>query len=202
MNTPSFPLQSFFIAGLLGAAFFMGGCATTYIKPEATTNPAPREKFSAFQHFEIRPIQVAAAYAENEANQRAEKKIQENLNLRIEPMIDAWNTASAGTEPGRTLVIEPEITQIKFINGSARVWAGAWAGSSAVIMRVTYRDKDSGAVIARPEFYQRAAAMGGAWSFGATDNNMLVRIAILVSDYTEKNYAEAVGGPTGAEEEP
>jgi hypothetical protein len=201
MLIPALFPRSLLPAGLLTAAVFMAGCATTYIKPDAMTNPAPREKFAAFQHFEVQPIALARDYAANEANQKAHKKIQENLDLRLDPLIAAWNTAGAAVSPSRTLVIEPEIVQIKFINGSARVWAGAWAGSSAVIMRVTYRDKASGEVIAHPEFYQRAAAMGGAWSFGATDNNMLVRIAALVSDYTQKNYAEAIGGRTGAEKE-
>ena len=57
--------------------------------------------------------------------------------------------------------------------------------------------QESGDTIAYPEFYQRAAAMGGAYTVGVTDNLMLVRIANLLVEYLKSNYETAVGGPTG-----
>ena len=54
-------------------------------------------------------------------------------------------------------------------------------------------------MIASPLFFARAAAIGGRWTFGVTDNLMLVRIADRFTDYLAANYATAVGGPTGAE---
>jgi hypothetical protein len=38
--------------------------------------------------------------------------------------------------------------------------------------------------------------MGAAWSFGATDKAMLIRIGSMVTDYLQKNYSQAVGGST------
>jgi hypothetical protein len=98
----------------------------------------------------------------------------------------------------RTLVIKPVISEVKFISGGKRFWAGALAGSSAVILDVTFTEKETGKLIAKPTFYARAAAMGGAWSIGSTDNVMLVRIAGRLTDYLAANYAAAVGGPSGA----
>jgi hypothetical protein len=65
-------------------------------------------------------------------------------------------------------------------------------------MRVTYTDESTGAVVASPVFYQHASAMGGVWSIGGSDNAMLSRVASLITTYTKDNYADAVGGPTGA----
>lgn len=180
-------------------ALITAGCATTYISTDSTTNPPPHEAFASFQHFEVSPIEMGAPYAGQEANDKALVKIQENLDLRLEPLINGWNAKASGTG-GRTLLIEPRIKDIKFINATSRFWGGAMAGSSAVVMIVRFTDKATGTVVAEPEFFQRAAAMGGAWSFGATDNNMLVRITELASGYIHDNYAEAVGGPTGAPE--
>ena len=64
-------------------------------------------------------------------------------------------------------------------------------------MKVRIYDSESGDTIAYPEFYQRAAAMGGAYTVGVTDNLMLVRIANLLVEYLKSNYENAVGGPTG-----
>jgi hypothetical protein len=174
------------------------GCATTYIKADATTNPPPSQPFSAFSKFAVSPITMGAPYKGQEANEKALKKIQQNFDLRVNPKIETW-AANAGAS-GRTLRIEPYIQDIKFINATARVWGGAFSGSSAVVLRMKLIDASSGAEIAHPQFFQRAAAMGGAWTLGATDNNMLVRIAELASNYLETNYKAAVGGPTGAPE--
>ena len=78
------------------------------------------------------------------------------------------------------------------------------AGSSMVVIQVRIVEKETGRVIAQPEFYARAAAMAGAWSIGGADNAMLTRAANRVSDYVAANYDAAVGGVTGADvvEEP
>ena len=66
-------------------------------------------------------------------------------------------------------------------------------------MTVKFTDGKTGEVIAEPEFFQRAHGYGGAWSVGGTDNAMLVRVSTVLEEYLERNYAKAVGGPTGQE---
>jgi len=184
-------------AGLLAAIPFLFGACVTHIKTDVTQNPPPAEKFSAFTRFELAKIGLAPPYAGQAPNERALVKIQQNVSLKMTPILAAWNAASASS--GRTLVIEPRITEIKFISVGSRIMAGALAGSSAVILRAKITDKETSAVIATPEFFARASAMGGNWSLGATDNIMLVRIANRLTDYLLANYGVAVGGPTGAE---
>lgn len=191
-------LPRWFVSLIVITAF--AGCATN-IKLDTTMNPPPAEAWSAFQHFEVKPIAMTEPYTGQEANEKALKKIQDNFDLRVNPLVESWNTKAGADAAGRTLVIEPRIQDIKFINATARVWSGAMSGSSAVILKIRFVDKATGTVVAEPEFYQRAAAMGGAWSFGSTDNNMLIRIATVASDYIAGNYDKAVGGRTGAETE-
>jgi hypothetical protein len=180
------------------ASLLLTGCVTR-ITTDITQNPPPAEKFSALNRFEMAKIELVAPYAGQEANERALIKIQENVSLKAEPLLRGWNEAGAGITPVRTLLFTPVVTEIKFIGGGTRFWVGAMAGSSAVILKVTITEKESGKVIATPMFYARAAAMGGAWTFGSTDNLMLVRIAGRFTDYLAANYASTVGGRTGAE---
>jgi hypothetical protein len=93
------------------------------------------------------------------------------------------------------------VSELKFVDGGTRFFAGAFAGSSAVVMQLRLIDAATKAVVAQPEFFQRAAAMGGAWSIGGTDNSMLERIAGVAQEYLRRNYDDAVGGPTGADPE-
>lgn len=44
----------------------------------------------------------------------------------------------------------------------------SWAAGGTALMTVKLSDAASGEVIAEPEFYQHANAMGAAYSFGAT----------------------------------
>jgi hypothetical protein len=183
---------------LLAATFLCGGCATN-IKTQDTQNPPPAEKFSNFSRFEMPRIALAPAFAGQEANEKALIKIQENVDLRMNPLLTAWNGRTPSAGASRTLLIEPTVTEIKFINATSRVWAGAMAGSSAVILRVKLSEKETGKVIAEPHFYARAAAYSGAFSLGGADNAMLVRVANRLSDYLQGNFDQAVGGVTGAE---
>ena len=176
-------------------------CATRYIKPSTVQNPPPAEKFAAFDRFELTSVALDPAYADQGANQKATAKIQEYFDLEVKPLLNRWNSDKPVRQTSRTLLIEPRIEHIKFIGGGARFWVGPLAGSSAVLMKVKYIEKTTGKVIAEPEFFQRAAALSGAWTFGGQDNAMLSRIVTLVTDYTSRNYQQAVGGPSGAPEE-
>lgn len=188
-STPTLTLFLVFVVS--GAFFLMTGCVTN-IKPSTPQNPAPAERFSAFNRFEVTPLK--SANSEVAAYQDALAKIQENIDDRLKSRLDRWNAKPIDTPP-RTLLIEPVITDLKFVGGGKRFFAGAFAGSSAVVMRARFIDKETGLELAYPEFYAHAAAMGGAFSVGGTDNAMLVRIANSLAVYVFSNYRQAVGGP-------
>lgn len=187
-----FPCLALLFAGLLG------GCVT-HIRTDIAENPPPAEKFSDFNRFELVPVALSAEDQTYAANRKAVAKIQQDVDKTMEPVLARWNAAGRQEGgPPRTLLIEPTIGQIKYLNATVRVWAGALSGSSAVILNARITEKESGRLIANPLFYARAAAMGGAWTFGVTDNLMLLRIADRLTSYLQANYAAAVGGPTGA----
>lgn len=178
---------------LIAAVPLLNGCATR-IKASTTTNPAPSQAFSEYGRINVKPVVFASGY---KGNQAALAKIAENFTSELSPSLQKWNSVPAN---GRTLTVEPVVEQISFKSGAKRAFLGPFAGSSGVLMRVTYRDQD-GRVIAQPQFFQRAGAMSGGFTFGVQDNMMLFRVAKLASDYTVANYSAAVGGPTGADME-
>jgi hypothetical protein len=176
----------------------LAGCAT-HINTTLSRNPPPTECLSGFERVELSPVKLAPSCAGQPANVRALIKIQENVSLNITPALARWNAAKKDAGAGRTLLIEPTVTEIKFINANARVWVGPIAGSSAVILRAKITEKETGRIVATPVFYSRASAMGGTFTVGVTDNLMLTRIADRLTDYLLNNYDQAVGGPTGTD---
>ena len=173
------------------------GDVVGYIEAKEINNPPPSVALDSFDRFEIAPIEMVAPYAGQPANEQAKQRLQANLDERVPPVLAQWNATSAKNQPPRTLKIEPTIRHVKFVSGKARFWAGALAGGTAVLMTVKLSDAASGEVIAEPEFYQHANAMGAAYSFGATDKAMLIRVTDLVTSYLQANHVMAVGGPTG-----
>ena len=183
---------------LLCPILLLGGCATR-ITATKTSNPPPREAFSGFTKITVGDVRYAKECARSNDNDRALAKIGENLDARLKEPRARWHAAGAGRAPQRTLVVDPLVTEMKFVDGTARFWAGAMAGSSAVVLRVRIYVYETDEQIAAPEFFARASAMGGGWTIGATDNVMLSRIADRLADYLEANYEQPVGGPTGVD---
>lgn len=180
------------------ALFAFGGCATHVTAPTAS-NPPPREAFSGFSKVTVGDVRFGKQCARSGDNERALVKIQENLEARLKEPLARWNAAGAERAPKRTLVVDPVVTEMKFVDGTARFWAGPMAGSSAVVLKVRIYVYETDEEIAAPEFFARASAMGGGWTIGVTDNIMLTRVAGRLADYLEANYAQAVGGPSGVD---
>ncbi|MBA3928849.1 hypothetical protein J2X02_000429 [Pseudoxanthomonas japonensis] len=190
------------VLGLVLAVATVGTAwAKDEIRASSSTNPPPAEALGQFDRYELKPATLAPDYAEHPANKEALIAFQRNFDERVGAWVTEQNAAPAKHAPARTLVIEPRVEKIRFISGGKRFWAGAFAGSSQLLVKLRLTDAASGAVIAEPEFYQHAKGMAGAWTFGAADNTMLVRTASLARDYLQGNHAAAQGSKTGWEQD-
>jgi hypothetical protein len=185
--------QTVLLASALVSVALLQGCATN-IKASSTVNPPPAKAFSAYSRIEVKPVVFKEGYKGDYAGLA---KIDENFKKDLAPRLAQWNSRAAD---GNTLVVEPVVEELSFKHGAKRVLLGPLAGSSGVLMRVTFRD-NTGKVIATPEFFQRTAAFSGGYTFGINDNMMLTRVANLASGYVVANYDKAVGGPTGADDQ-
>jgi hypothetical protein len=180
------------LCAAVASTTLLQGCATR-IKASSTDNPAPSAEFKQFSRIELLPVVFKSGYR-GDASGLA--KINENLLKDLTASLAEWNSRPSN---GRTLVIEPVVEELSFKHGAKRVLLGPLAGSSGVLMRLNIRDSQ-GKVVATPEFFQRAAAMGAGFTMGVHDNLMLTRVANLASGYVIANYETAKGGPTGADD--
>jgi len=179
-------------AALSATALVLPGCATR-VKASALTNPAPARPFSDFGRIVLKPIRIAPGA---EANVAGVNKIKENIEKNLSPSLQTWNK---GPDNGRTLSIEPVVLQMQFQHGAKRVLLGPLAGSSGVLIELRITD-GQGSAVATPQFFQRADAWAAGFVMGVHDNLMLTRVAELASTFVVDNYAEAKGGPTGADD--
>jgi hypothetical protein len=165
----------------------------------AAKNPAPANKLQGYAGYEIKPVTLAADEADKKNVDKVVAKVEENIQQSVGPILKDWNASAASATNKSKILIEPAIVSVHKPSGANRFFAGAMAGNSHIVMKVKITEQPSGKVIAEPEFYRRANAMAGAWTFGAHDNAMLQKIAGLLANYLTANYTEAVGGDTGWE---
>jgi len=177
------------LAGVLflAIAVFSQGCAT-HIKGPATAPKPAKVKLSTFKNVVMTPVALADAYAKSGANKKAQKKINEVMTVEMKKVFPSVKvvTDTAKVAKKGTLLIEPNIKEIKFIGGFARYMAGPFAGSSAVLMQVKFKNLETGAVVADPIFYRKASAFAGGM-YGSADNRMLSEVVRDAVDYTRDN---------------
>ena len=187
-------LKKIFAIALLSLCF--SAIAADKIEPptfdQDARNPPPTIALKAFQRFELRPVAMNAPWKGKSSNDEALVGLQNNVNLRANPIVEEWNAMPA-SEQARTLVIEPEITYVHFVTGGKRFFGGASLGDSVVVVKMRLTDATTGEVIAEPTFYQKANKFGAVFSYGATDKHMLIRISAMIADYLRSNYESPVG---------
>jgi len=181
------------LAGVFAFALAVSGCASN-VKASRTDNPPPLEAYSKFGRIEIKPVTLAPEFRGQSANEKSLEKINANLFKRLGDNPKKWNSRP---DNGRTLVIEPVVTDIRFIGVGARIFTGPLSGSSGVVIHLKATEVSTGKLIDHPEFYQRSSA-GAGFALGVADNLMLTRMGELVGDYLLRNFDAPVGGRTGA----
>ncbi len=205
-----FKISNLYLVGaIVILALMTSGCATTPIKnarEQVATLKPPETKFGVFEKVYFRSTGIREPFASHPANQKALVKIDEYLLSRVLQIFPSLTVIEANEQLNgqdkNSLLIEPFVDNIRFIGGGARFWAGALCGDSNVNLSVTFTDLSQDKIIASPTFYQRSAAMAGAWSIGHHDNTMLTRIGDLASEYILLHLTEATGEEPSSGEQP
>lgn len=157
----------------------------------AARNPPPTVPLSRYGRFEIEPVALAPGLDAHRGNVVARRYLQVDLDERV-PRVVAARTS--GDPAARTLVVRPEIRDIRFITGGKRLLFGGFGGASWALVTLRLVDKASGEVVAEPQFMQRANPILAGYSLGAADKLMLARIADMAAKYLDDNFDAPVGG--------
>ena len=205
-----FKISNFYLVGAIVILTLMiSGCTTTPIKnarEQVVTLKPPEIKFGAFEKIYLRSTGINSALASHPANQKALVRIDEYLLSRVLQIFPSLTVIEANEQldglDKNSLLIEPFVDDIRFISGVVRFWTGVFSGKSNVTLDVTFTDLSQDKIIASPSFYQRAAAMDGAWSIGYSDRTMLTRIGDLASEYILLHLTEATGEEPSSREQP
>jgi hypothetical protein len=160
-----------------------------YKSREYAANPS-KIKFGEFKSMELKEIELNPQ--ENvPGNRKSAKVIDEMLVVGLKGIWPDLKVIPKGVEfsksGDRTLQVSPRIDHIRIVSPGGRLWFGAMAGGSDLVMHVDYRDSSTGAIIANPDFWKGNNAWSGGWSGGATDNRIRDKVVEQIVSYTAGN---------------
>jgi hypothetical protein len=148
----------------------------------------PVKSLSEFRSYQLNPIVMSPEVMADEDKVEVSKELGAKLNARIMPLLDKWRNHKGMAAGDSDLIIEPKVQRLRVISPGARFWLGAMMGESFIDLDLKLTDSATGQIIASPRVQKSAGAMGGAWSIGATDKNLLDYITDIAHRYLEANY--------------
>lgn len=84
---------------------------------------------------------------------------------------------------GKTLRVEPSISDMRIAGTSARVWGGPFAGSSYMSVIVKLVDVLTGHTLRTETITSSNNANAASWSFGASDRSLPTDMGQIVGEY-------------------
>ena len=184
---------------IAATALFAVACGSSepFNVPTVRSNPAPTVRLGEFASVELSPMTISQNAIGEDPDGMVLAKLNEMLVAKTQHLLTNWNNDPSVSRKHGTLLIQPMITELRYVTRGQRVWAGAMYGNSAIVIQVAFVDSMSGNHIADPVFFVRANAMSGSW--GTQEDMMLDRVIVMISEYLHQNFSMAVGGPTGVE---
>ena len=154
---------------------------------EVTRLAPPSKPLSAFSDYELKPFVLWPEVASEAEKIREAEILEQAVQAKLLPLFSSW-TASDDPERSGTLIVQPEVVELRIVSGGARFWAGIFAGDSHIDMDLKLIDATTEELIAKPRINRNAGAWAGAWSIGKSDDNLHEYIAHITHEYLASNY--------------
>lgn len=146
---------------------------------------APTSPLTAYDMIEIAPMALSAQVRGDPRKSAKAAEFETRFRLFVRETVNGWN-ARAGSAPSsgtKKLILKPGIQSLQIVSGGARFWVGGLSGDSRLTLTMQFVDAESEAVIASPTISKAAGGFAGAWTFGATDDNLLNYVAETANQY-------------------
>ncbi len=116
----------------------------------------------------------------------AAKTLQKSMlaALQEEKSFKNVSTTEKGKpDKGNTLRITADITNMRIVSDSARIWGGGFAGSSGIELDLKLIDAATGKVVRSEKMSSWNNAWAASWSFGSSDHSLLNDMGKILAKY-------------------
>lgn len=99
----------------------------------------------------------------------------------------AYQAVESGKPPAAsrdgTLLVNAKITDMRIVSGAARIWGGAFAGSSSMEVTVTLVDAATNATVREKQLSSANNPWAAAWVGGSSDHSLPADVGKMVAEY-------------------
>lgn len=156
-------------------------------KAESARMPKTSKPLSSFKDYELKPLVLSAELQGDTSKSAAAATLEQKLKEKIDPLLVQWRSAPGGERSG-TLVIEPQLANLRIVSGGARFWVGGMAGDSTIDMDLQLTEQGSNATIAKVRVGRTAGGQSGGWTVGKSDRDLYLYVSAIAGQYLQDNY--------------
>ena len=90
---------------------------------------------------------------------------------------------AAGAKHAGALLVKAKVTNLRIVSTGARMWGGAFAGSSEMSLQMRLIDASSGAVVREKELSTNNNPWAASWTGGSSDRTLPTDLGRMVAEY-------------------
>ncbi len=90
---------------------------------------------------------------------------------------------AAGAKHAGALLVKAKVTNLRIVSTGARMWGGAFAGSSEMSLQMKLIDAASGAVVREKELSTNNNPWAASWTGGSSDRTLPTDLGRMVAEY-------------------
>lgn len=180
-------LQGRILAVVLGSVFiFLTACAGRSGAPQAESQPVVSDPPLTRKYANIIVYAFEATPEVKKDYPEAARECQANVITALQ-MQNAFNSVApykAGASYGAgTLLVKGKIKEMRQVSTGARIWGGAFAGSSYINTDVVMIDAGTRQEVRKKEMNSATNAWAAAWTSGASDRSLPADMGKIIAEY-------------------
>lgn len=92
-------------------------------------------------------------------------------------------TGKAAGQKGSTLIVKTHVPEMRIVSSAARMWGGAFAGSSNMTLEVTLIDDVTGKQVGSKTLSSSNNSFAASWTYGSSDRSLPSDMGGILATY-------------------
>ena len=148
---------------------------------ETTQNPVPLTQ--KFDNVVFSKIQTTATIRKDYPDQLEQFELAMISYLRKKNVFTEVDQDTGRILDGATLRVETTIDDMRIASSGARMWGGAFAGSSNIVVTVKLVDIETSKCLRTKTISSHNNAFAAAWSGGGSDKSLPMDMGKIIGEY-------------------
>lgn len=169
---------------LLSVTFSIIACGGQQSKPDSAKAPETAPLGKAYRNILCHKFECTPEIQKDYPEAVAELQHSAMAGLQMKNKFNRIEMAKPGQSAGDdTLLVKADITSLRIVSRSARLWGGPFVGSSGIELNLQLIDGATNTVVREEKLDSHNNAWGAAYTAGSTDNSLASDMGKILAEY-------------------